>query len=187
MTTQVVTAPSDDELDHAWAKRDTAIMSAELSALYHQKRERFFELNDKLTKAASLFLGSAALLKLSDPRWIAWIAIFITFASSLSLVLSFSERSKRHAELARGYREIIAEIVSAGDFEISDLRASAWMGKIRFLDAKEPPALSALVIMCQNEIAVAHNSKIYKQRFLARLFVHFFDMPNSVREENPVT
>jgi hypothetical protein len=58
---------SDDaELDHAWTKRHDALYKAELSALYHQKRERFFELLDKLGKAAAVFGGSAALWKLGD-------------------------------------------------------------------------------------------------------------------------
>lgn len=178
MIDQPDSPPSEKELDHAWEKREQALIRAEWSALYHQKRERFFELWDKLCKAAALFGGSAALWKASDPSLIALFAVFISASSALSLVFSFSERSKRHAELTRGFREIIADIVGAGDFDISDKTASKWMGQVCTLEAKEPPALSALVVMCQNEIALARRSKVYDQPFWVRLLANFMDLPN---------
>lgn len=173
------TSATDNELDHAWEKRDNVILRAEISALYHQKRERFFELCDKLGKAIAIFGGSAALWRSSNSNFVGYLAALITATSALSLVFSFSERSKRHAELARGFRELIVDVVSAGDFDIDDKQASKWMSQMYALDAKEPPALSALVVMCQNEVAVARNGQTYPQSFMVRFFAHFFDMPRS--------
>jgi hypothetical protein len=173
------TTATDDELNHAWGKREEVISRAELSALYHQKRERFFELFDKLGKAIAIFGGSAALWKITDSHLVAYLAAGITASSALSLVFSFSERSKRHAELARGFRELIGDVVSAGDFDISDKQASKWMAQIYALDAKEPPALSALVVMCQNELAFARKAEVYPQSFLVRCLAHFFDLPRT--------
>ncbi len=170
---------SEKELDHAWNKRESALYQAELSALYHQKRERFFELLDKLGKAASVFGGSAALWKISNPDLVAQIAAFITVSSALSLVFSFSERSKRHAELARSFREVIADIMGTSDFDIRDSKASEWMGKVCALEAKEPPSLSALVVMCQNELAIARKAPVYPQNFVIRLLAHFLDLPRA--------
>lgn len=171
----------DAALDHAWEKRHEALYKAELSALYHQKRERFFELLDKLGKAASLFGGSAALWKVGSPESISAIAAFITVTSSLSLVFSFSERSKRHAELARSFRDIISEILGKGEISFNESDASAWMGKLCALEAKEPPTLSALTVMCQNELAIARNARthVHPQGMLTRWLVHFFDMPQT--------
>jgi len=168
---------TDKELDHAWNKREDALYRAELSALYHQKRERFFELLDKLGKASAVFGGSAALWKIGNPDLVSQIAAFITVSSALSLVFSFSERSKRHSELARGFREIAGDIVGTSDFAIRDSKASEWMGKVCALEAKEPPALSALVVMCQNELAIARQATIYPQSFHVRCLAHFFDLP----------
>jgi hypothetical protein len=170
---------SEKELDHAWNKRGDALYRAELSALYHQKRERFFELLDKLGKAIAVFGGSAALWKISNPDLVSQIAALITASSALSLVFSFSERSKRHAELARSFREIAGDIVGISDFCIRDAKASEWMGKVCALEAKEPPALSALVVMCQNELAVARSAPVYPQSFFVRCMAHFFDMPRT--------
>ncbi|MEH6434330.1 hypothetical protein [Massilia sp. DD77] len=180
MTDPVDNIATDQELDHAWNKRESALYRAELSALYHQKRERFFELLDKLGKAIAVFGGSAALWKIGNPDLVAQIAAFITASSALSLVFSFSERSKRHAELARSFREIAGDIVGTSDFEIRDSKASEWMGKVCALEAKEPPALSALVVMCQNELAVARHAQVYPQSLFVRCMAHFFDMPRVV-------
>jgi hypothetical protein len=51
------------------------------------------------------------------------------------------------------------------------------MAKVCALEAKEPPALSALVVMCQNELAVARNAQVYPQSFITRCMAHFLDMP----------
>jgi hypothetical protein len=171
----------DAELDHAWEKRHAALYKAELSALYHQKRERFFELLDKLGKAAAVFGGSAALWKLGDPDVVARIAAFITATSALSLVFSFSERSKRHAELARSFRDVISDISSKSDFGVTDAMASEWAGKVCALEAKEPPTLGALTVMCQNELAIARGDKnlVHPQNVLIRWGAHFFDMPQT--------
>jgi len=168
---------TEQELDHAWTKRESALYRAELSALYHQKRERFFELFDKIGKAVAVFGGSAALWKIGDPEWVSIVAALITASSALSLVFSFSERSKRHAELARSFREIAGDIVGTSDFAIRDAKASEWMGKVCALEAKEPPSLSALVVMCQNELAIARKADVYPQPFYIRWLAHFFDMP----------
>lgn len=170
---------SEEELDHAWNKRENALYRAELSALYHQKRERFFELLDKLGKAVAVFGGSAALWKIGDPGLVSQIAALITASSALSLVFSFSERSKRHAELARSFREVAGDIVGTSDFSIRDAKASEWMGKVCALEAKEPPALSALVVLCQNELAVARQAPVHPQSFFVRHLAHFFDMPRA--------
>lgn len=170
---------TEAELDHAFEKRCIALYRAELSALYHQKRERFFELADKLGKAASLFGGSAALWKIGDENMVKNLAAFITASSALSLVFSFSERSKRHAELAQGFRAIISEILAKSEFEIIPVDAGTWMSKICTLEAKEPPSLSALTVMCQNELAISKgaNDRIRPQSWRTRIFAHFFDMP----------
>ena len=186
MISDTAVQPTEDELDHAWTKREKALSRAELSALYHQKRERFFELCDKLGKAVTLFGGSAALWKMADPHWVAWSAVVISAASAASLVLSFPERARRHAELSKGFREITAEIVSAGDFDITDSKASLWMGEVCSLEAKEPPALSALVVMCQNEIALARRSKVYDQPFWVRLLANFLDLPNRAKTDGRI-
>ena len=172
---------SETEKDYLWNLRHLSLEKAEVSALYHQKRERFFELLDKYSKAGGLLCGSAALWKVTEREIVERLAVVITFLSALSLVFSFAERSKKHAELARAFRIIAAEIVGKGERGYVEADINEWNRKLYALDATEPPSLSALVILCQNEIALAKNQPdaVHPQNWLVRLLAHFFDMPRS--------
>lgn len=171
---------NDAERKFFWSERHRAFEKAEVSALYHQKRERLFDLLDKYNKAIALLCGSAALWKIADREIVEITAAIITFFSALGLVFSLSERSKRHAELARSFCLIAGEIVQQGrSFTEADI--NRWNEMLYKLDASEPPALSALVVLCQNEIALAkgQSNVVLRQSFIVRLLAHFLDLPRT--------
>lgn len=170
---------TSEEYEYLWNKRHSVIARAEISSLYHQKRERFFELCDKLGKAVSVIGGSAAVWKIKNNALVEYLAILITVTSTMSLVFGFSEKSKRHAELSRKYKAVIADIAGIGERNFTEDNINSWEEKIRVIEVEEPPALSALVRLCQNELAHAANDKkaIIKLSFYERLFAHFLDMP----------
>lgn len=143
------------ELEYLAKLRYELLYRIQLSALYHQKRERFFDLLDKLTKAVAIFGGSAALSKLTTPDALVYIASAITATSTASLVFGLSDRSKRHSELARNFRTLESKIVSKGERDYVEADLSQWTAEERGLEASEPPALGALVVSCQNELAAA--------------------------------
>ncbi|KVE11290.1 hypothetical protein [Burkholderia vietnamiensis] len=175
-----MTEPTEDDTkDDHWARRHAIVYNAEMSALYHQKRERFFELGDKLTKVASLLGGSAALYKVSEPSVIGAVAVMITTASALSLVFGFSERARKHAELSREFKGLISEISRVGPFDFADDDLKAWDEARCRLEIKEPPALSLLVVICQNELAIAQNqpSRVVHISFWKRILANFIDLP----------
>lgn len=175
-----MTDQADDELkDHLWVRRQNVLYIAELSALYHQKRERFFELWDKLGKVASLLGGSAALYKVSQQQTVTQVALLITVTSALSLVFGFSERSKKHAELSRNFKQLIGAIAAKGVFDFTESDVNAWEAERYQLETSEPPALSMLVVMCQNEIAVAKDQKdkVVPVGFFKRQLANFIDIP----------
>jgi hypothetical protein len=162
---------------YLWNKRCETLMLVQLSVLYHQKRERFFDLLDKLTKAVSVFGGSAALWKLSSPQVIAWAAALITATATFSLVGGFAERARKHADLARSFRLLEGDIVGAGERDYTEAGINAWQARLRGLEASEPPALGALVIACQNELAVAagQRDKVVYIPWPRRLLMNFID------------
>jgi hypothetical protein len=168
-------APISDE-DYLWNKRHELIYKVEQSGLYHQKRERFFELCDKLAKVVAVVGGSAALWKIADPGVVQWIAFLITFSSAFSLVFSFSDRARRHAELSKTYRQILAEIMAKGERDFTEADLNEWLGKIYVLEATEPPTLATLTVLCQNEIAIANNQpeKVRQIGFWRRRFAHLY-------------
>lgn len=168
---------SQDEFDYLWKRRFEVLYRAELSVLYHQKRERFFELCDKLAKAVAVIGGSAALANFTGPDAVRYFAAAITVTSTLSLVFGFSDRSRRHAESARNFKQLEADIVARGEQSFTESDISAWDAKARLLETSEPPALSALVVLCQNEIAVAVSQpeKVVKMNLFERWFAYLFD------------
>ncbi|GAA5784881.1 hypothetical protein [Chitiniphilus shinanonensis] len=178
---------NEEELkDYLWKLRCKALYKAELSALYHQKRERFFEMSDKLTKAISLFGASAALAKLTSPIALAWFAGAIAVASALSLVFGLADRSRRHAELARNFRQLMVEIIEKGELDFSEADVKTWCARATQLEVTEPASLGALVVICQNELAaVRENGKVYAVKRWQRMLAHFLDFDMSQAKEQP--
>jgi len=165
------------ENGYLWDKRHAVLYRTELSTLYHQKRERFFSVCDKLGNAVGVIGGSAALASLSNPVLLAWIALSITVVSSISLVMGFSDRSRRHADLAKDFRQLEATIVGRGEWDFTELDILSWDAKTRMLETTEPPALGALVVLCQNELARAqgHLGYVVHMNWRQRMFANFYD------------
>lgn len=170
--------PSDELEDYLWEKLHKIKYNAQLSSLYHQKRERFFELLDKLSKALSIIGGSAIISKLISSDSLPYIAAAITIASTLSLVFSFSERARKHSELSAKFKDVLVKIASSGERKLIEEELNAWAAKICELEISEPPALGLLVVHCQNEIAIAKGQldMVKEIGTIERLFMHIFDM-----------
>lgn len=159
----------------SWEKRHEILERIEISVRYHQKRERFFELSDKWVKAIAIIGGSVAFANLepNDGTRKA-LAALIALSSTLALVFGFADRAKRHAELTRKFRELDARIVQKGEISYMEADLGAWEAEERMLEANEPPALNALVKICQNEIAITAGqpNKMVRIPYHQKLFSH---------------
>lgn len=166
-----------EEQRYLWGKRHALLERIAIAVLYHQKRERFFEVWDKSTKGIAIAGGSAALAKVAGDSGLVVVASLITVTSTAALVFGFSDRSKRHAELARNFRTLEAEIVEAGERDFSEKDLSRWEAKQRMIETSEPPALGVLVVVCQNELAIAagHRDRVVPIPWYKRIFAHYWD------------
>jgi hypothetical protein len=126
---------------------------AKLGFVYQRKRERFFDLVDKITKSLTVLLGAsllAAIIKDIAPI----IGALVSAIGLLSLVFAYTDKKQRHKELADAYAELLAEMdMAAQTCTLSQV--AKWKAELQKLNAKEPPTLGTLVVLCQNEIAVA--------------------------------
>jgi hypothetical protein len=166
------------ESDYLWGRRHAALYRVELSALYHQKRERFFDFCDRGAKVVSIVGGSAALYKLSDNEVVAIAAAAITVVSALSLVLGFGEKARRHSELARNFKQVQAEMLRIGERDYDEDHLRDWEARIALLEASEPASLGVLVRICQNELAsVKPDGKPRKVGWWRWPLAHLFDLP----------
>ena len=169
---------------YLWDRRHRLLYEINLSTLYHRKRERWFDAWDRLGKAIALIAGTAAFSRAIGESWVTTVvAALVAITSSLSLVFAFSEKARRHAEFARSFCEIGAELAKKGerDFEEEDL--SECDAKIQSLEAQEPASLGALVRLCQNEIAIAqgHPQRVTPIGFFQRFFAHVWDFKSPAR------
>lgn len=166
----------DTEPDYLWGRRHSILYRIELSVLYHRKRERFFDFVDKADKSISVIGGSAAFASLGGPEAIKVFAALVAVSATLSLVFGFGEKARRHADHAARFRELESDVISKGERDFTEADLNTWEAKTRSLEITEPAALSTLVVLCQNELAISQgqpqqvvNLPLYK-RVLAQVW-----------------
>lgn len=167
------------------AQRHKVSYRLRLSIRYHQRRTRFFDLWDKWIKVLVVLASTSAFATLTieaaGTSIAKWISAVIAAMSALSLVFAFSDKARIHANLTRRYLELEAELTA--------MRSSRKGGladidrRIRLIEADEPPSLGALVVLCQNEIALqeGHENSITPLRWYQRVLAHFVDLPAPTR------
>lgn len=163
-----------------WQKRFDIVYKCQLSSLYHRKRERFYSLLDKISNALALIAGTSAMSELLPSAQAKAIAGAIVAAVTLpGIVFTWADKARAHALLASKFIALESEIIGAGILTSSQL--DKFSEQALKLEVEEPPQLSALTRLCQNEIAFAMGEKgsINKLSFRERLFAHFIDMPKT--------
>jgi hypothetical protein len=170
---------STEYQDWLWNERLFVQYRAELSTLYHRKRERFFALCDRCSKALSLIAGTAAfssLLPTAEAK--AMAGLVVALATLPGLVMAWGDKARLHADLAQKFIAIEAEIVAAGKSNFTEDQLNTWLAKILAIEAAEPPTLGGLTAVCHNQLSIAngHLDKVVKLSWIERWFVHVFDM-----------
>ncbi len=163
------------------AQRHEVSYRLRLSIRYHQRRARFFDLWEKWIKVLVTLAGTSAFAALAfetvNTNIAKWIAALIAVMGVVNLVFAFSEKARTHANLVRRYSELEAELAATHTPKkghLADINR-----RIRLIEADEPPTLGALVVLCQNEIALqeGHESSITPLRWYQRVLAHFVDLP----------
>lgn len=174
-----VSPPDDEEHDqHMWERRGRVEYRVSLSALYHLKRERFFDLVDKwssmLTALAATSVVATALKQV--PFFDVATALLTAALSIVPLVFNPAEKARRHSQAAADYRRLLAEIEKAGE-HWDEEKANEFAARERYLGAGEPASLSALVIHCQNQLAISRSKfkSVVPLKWYERLLMHWID------------
>ncbi len=174
---------SDTDFEYRWGQRHAILHRAEISTLYHQKRERFFGAAERWTNFVSIVGGSAAFVAVAGSNDLAVkiAGAVVALSSASALIWQFGERARQHALLVQAFKRIEVDILSVPERAFTDEQLAAWGAAIRSAELSEPPAHSALVRICQNELAVAaaHPERVVRLRWHERWFAHFFDFPHS--------
>lgn len=164
--------------DEDWKNRSDIVYKCQLSALYHRKRERFLSLLDKITNALALIAGASAMTEMLPSTHSKAIAgAVVAFVTLPGIVFSWADKARSHALLASKFIALEADIEGSGVLDANQL--DKLRERALLLEMEEPPQLSALTRLCQNEIANALGEigSIKPMTFWERKLANLFDMP----------
>ncbi|WP_265283506.1 hypothetical protein [Verminephrobacter aporrectodeae] len=148
-------AVSQDALDEvAWDKRCGVLHKAWVQLRYHRRRQRFFDLADKLTKSLTVLLGFSLLApSLKDLQPLVGLAI--SSLGLLALAFEYGDRQRLHKELAEQAAALVGAIEQVPAGELTPACTASWAADHALLCAKAPPPLKTLSILCEREQATS--------------------------------
>lgn len=154
-----------------WKERCDTLFSAWVQVRYHKRRQRFFDLSDKITKALTLLLSASLVgqvLKESAPL----LAATISFLGLLALIFGYGDRKQQHKEFAEQSAKLIAAIEKIAPDQLTSSIVAGFKADYAEICAKAPPPLKTLTIICEHEQAVVNGHPDHIKR--PSLFVRFF-------------
>ncbi len=168
------TTGSDDQWNWLWEKRFAALHFAYVTYRYHRRRQRFFDLLDKGTKSATVLLG-ASLLGQTIKDLLPLVASAISGLGLFALVFGYSDRKQAHKELAEMAIKLAGDIERTAVGEITEAALGKWASEQSAINAKEPPQLKTLVIICEHEQSVSVGAKdhVTQPNWFRRLVADF--------------
>lgn len=171
-------APDADYV-HRWNRRSRAVYRAQLSVLYHHKRERFFDSIDRLITVITLVsatAAAAAIYKETQSGCLELIlALIAAIASCIQVAYTPATKASLHRQLAADMKRLAAKFEEVGeDWSHSD--CDRFTAELLNLEAGEAAPLGALVTQCANEIALADGrfEDIRELGPLQSLFKHWY-------------
>ena len=166
---------TEDEDRSVWEQRCGVLHKAWVQVRYHRRRQRFFDLADRLTKSATVVLG-ASLMGQYFRDALPWLATAITSLGLLALVFGYGDRKQLHKELAEQAAGLVTAIEQVPAGELNPGRTAGWAAEYARLCAKAPPPLKTLTLMCEREQAAADGNPdhVPEQRLYHRLRADFW-------------
>ena len=160
---------SSTSLSAAAAKKiDSRLFEIWLSIRYHSKRQKHFEILEAGSNFLLLLLGSGAVATAAVPA-IPIIGMTIAAITAMKIAFGPAYRAARHERLIESFTELESKLLSSkNDEEVDQI-----IGEILKLEAKEPPVLINLSIICYNEVAISKGRETARslsgwQGFMAR-------------------
>ncbi|WP_343734512.1 hypothetical protein [Acidovorax sp.] len=177
MTTPTVSAEplSDEKFAEVWKRRCEQLNWAHITYRYHRKRQRFFDVVDKLTQVAAVG-GGVAVAGKTVPDYLPAVGGAIAFTGLLALVFGYGDKRQCHKELAELAIQMAGDIEGLPVPDLTEARVCAWEKTRTTISLREPASLKTLVAKCEWEQAVAegHPNHCEQPGFFRQLHMHFF-------------
>jgi hypothetical protein len=160
-------------LDACWVSRCATLHHAWVQVRYHRRRQRFFDLVDKLTKAFTVVLG-ASLMGQYFAAALPIVATAITSLGLLALIFAYGDRKQQHKELAEQAAHLVSAIEQVPVADLTPPKVAGWGADYARLCAKAPPPLKTLSLICESEQAVADgHTDVAAPGFVKRFLADF--------------
>ena len=155
--------PTDEKFDELWTRRCEQLNWAHITYRYHRKRQRFFDIADKLTQVVAVGGGVAVAGKtLTDHMPL--VGGLIAFAGLLTLVFGYGDKRQCHKELAELSIQMAGAIESLPAVDMTEASVCDWERMRTNISLREPASLKTLVDKCEWEQAVAEGHLNHKAR-----------------------
>lgn len=141
--------------DYVWDRRDDVLYRAQLSALYHRDRERWFDRLDRCSRLLAMVSGSAALLDVVPDACRPYLLATVAISSALAVVFNFGEYARRHAELAAKWTLLEADIERAGETNLDPAMVDNWTARRAEIESVEPPPCECVARKAQRRLELA--------------------------------
>ena len=166
---------TDEQYQQVWNRRCELLNWAGITYRYHRKRQRFFDVMDKLTQAAAVG-GGVAVAGKTLPDNLPLVGGFIAFTGLLALVYGCGDKRQCHKELAEQAIQLAGVIQTLPVQQLTEDQLAAWEKVRTSIDLREPPNLKTLVSKCEWEQAVAEGQKNHTSRpkWWNEAHMHFF-------------
>lgn len=122
------------------------------SIRYHMRRAAFFMKWQRFTSFIGVMFGSAAVATLLGnelSEYTVFFALLVSGASALDLVIGTGQHAWLHNDLRKRFIELEALLAAQQDIDhvfINDMKL-----KVSRIEADEPPARSAIILMAYND------------------------------------
>jgi hypothetical protein len=164
-----------------------------VSALYHQRRSRFFDICDKVSTAYAVLASTAAVSQLFSEYAVAGrpievaLGASVALISTIALVAGYSNRARDHFALAGDYRKVLAQLEAAGDWPDVEL-IDKLFAEYTTIESREPAPMTTLVQACENHLNIADKGEVVPIPSYQRLLMQVWDfkpiVPQSKRSED---
>ena len=166
---------SDEQFADVWNRRCELLNWAHITYRYHRKRQRFFDVADKLTQVAAVG-GGVAVAGKTLPDYLPAVGGAIAFTGLLSLVFGYGDKRQCHKELSELAIQMAGDIECLPVPDLTEALVCSWEKTRTSISLREPASLKTLVAKCEWEQAVAegHPNHCEPPGFLRQLHMHFF-------------
>jgi len=171
--------------EYLWDRRCKTIYRIRLSVLYHLKRERFFDTVDKTCSMLTAVAATTAVgVILKENHAVdVYVAAGTAVLALVPLVFAPADKARKHGQAAAEFRRLLADCERSGE-RWTEAVCDQFAGQVLELEATEPAPLAALVIDCQNQLAIANGKPEERVRLtvVERWFKHWWDFDASAIE-----